>query len=82
MWLLCTPEQLGESLAGYMLEGDGSPWEVWTLTCCVFHLSVASVLCGMTGAETMRAAINCAANLRAAGRTNATVHQPQLSQLR
>jgi hypothetical protein len=62
---LCTPEQLGDSLAGYLLSGEvADAGEARVLLCCAFHLPVASLLCQLAGGETMHAAIAQASKLR------------------
>lgn len=62
---LCTPEDLAESLAGYLLSGEVvDAAEVWVLTCCVFHLAVASLLAQAAGVDTMRGCVNQASELR------------------
>lgn len=70
---LCSPEQLADSLAGYMLSGEVRELgEVWALTLAVFHLPIASLLARAAGADTMQAAISWAVALRVGAHTSAT----------
>lgn len=72
---LCTPEQLGHSIASWVLEGDPDPAELAVLHCCCLHLAVASLLARLAGVETIRGCINQASRLRAAAHTSASGHQ-------
>lgn len=69
---LCTPEQLGQSIASWVLEGEPIAAELEVLHACCFHLAVASLLCQLAGVDTMQGCINQASRLRVAARTTAS----------